>query len=201
MSELQQAATLVRPHGLEADTWQRFEPTEAQALPPDDGDWLVPLAVWRAAHAELRGRRRPVGVLLAPADDPLELAEAGRIDEQGLALIAVDFPVYTDGRGYSIAYMLRTRLGWQGELRAVGDVLIDTIHYQARAGFDSFAVKPGHDPEQALKAFGTFTAAYQRSYSTPAARAGESAREEEAAAMPAVRPTHRPPQGAAGWQG
>ncbi|MPS27676.1 DUF934 domain-containing protein [Pigmentiphaga sp.] len=172
MSEPRQAATLIRHRDLEVDTWKRFEPTETRPLPADDEDWLVPLAVWQSARAELRGRRRPVGVLLGPADDPAELAEDGRVDPAGVALIAVDFPIYTDGRGYSIAYLLRTRLGWQGELRAVGDVMIDTIHYQARSGFDSFAVKHGHDPEQALRAFGTFTAAYQQSYPVLAARQG-----------------------------
>lgn len=171
MSEPRPLPTLVRPHGLEIDTWQRFEPSEAQALPPEDGDWLVPLPVWRSARGTLRERGRPVGVLLAPADDPSDLAEAGRIDAAGMALIAIDFPVYTDGRGYSIAYLLRTRLGWQGELRAVGDVMIDTIHYQARSGFDSFAVKSGHDSREAFEALGTFTAAYQRSYAVPAPRA------------------------------
>ncbi|MDX3905208.1 MAG: DUF934 domain-containing protein [Pigmentiphaga sp.] len=169
MSEVRQQATLIRAGKLEVDNWQRFEATDAQPLPPESGNWLVPLPLWLSAQARLRGRSQPVGVLLAPADDPAELAEGGRVDPQGLALIAVDFPVYTDGRGYSIAYLLRTRFGWQGELRAVGDVMIDTIHYQARSGFDSFAVKPGHDPQEALKALGTFTAGYQKTYPVPQA--------------------------------
>ncbi len=161
--------TLIRHGRLEVDTWQRFEPTEGQPLPPEAGDWLVPLSVWQAASAQLRERARPVGVLLGPADDPAALAEGGRIDSRGLALIAIDFPAYTDGRGYSIAYLLRTRYGWTGELRAVGDVMIDTVYYQARSGFDSFAVKPGHDPQAALQALATFSAAYQKSYPLPEA--------------------------------
>ncbi|OVZ60675.1 hypothetical protein CDO44_08090 [Pigmentiphaga sp. NML080357] len=167
MSDPRHPANLIRHRKLEVDTWQRFEPTEARALPPQDGNWLVPLSVWQSAQAQLRERTQPVGVLLAPDDDPSELAEDGRIRPEGLALIAVDFPIYTDGRGYSIAYLLRTRLGWTGELRAVGDVMIDTVYYQARSGFDSFAVKPGHDPHEALRALGTFTAAYQKSYPVP----------------------------------
>ena len=155
---------LIRHRKLQADTWQRFEPTAEQPLPPDAGDWLVPLAVWKEHAPALRQRAHPVGVLLAPADDPEELAENGRIDPTGLALIAVDFPAYTDGRGYSIAYILRTHLGWTGELRAVGDVLIDTIHYQARSGFDSFLVKEGKDPAAALEALDQFTVHYQKTY-------------------------------------
>ncbi|KAK76349.1 DUF934 domain-containing protein, partial [Bordetella holmesii] len=77
-------------------------------------------------------------------------------------------PVYTDGRGYSLAQLLRRNFGWKGELRAVGDVMIDTIYYQARVGFDSFLVKPGHDPQQALQAFKTFSVRYQQTYPIPA---------------------------------
>ena len=158
---------LIRHHALEADTWQRFEPTAEQPLPADAGNWLVPLALWKDNAAALRGRAHPVGVLLAPSDDPEELAEDGRVDPAGLALIAVDFPAYTDGRGYSIAYILRQHLGWTGELRAVGDVLIDTVYYQARSGFDSFLVKEGKDPVAALKALGQFTVNYQKTYPKP----------------------------------
>ncbi len=157
-------ATLIRNGRIDADDWQRFEASEGRPLPPDDGQWLVPVSVWLASRAQLTGRRHPVGILFSPDDDPRELAGGDKMDFAGVALIAVDFPVYTDGRGFSIAQILRTRMGWTGELRAVGDVMIDTIHYQARAGFDAFAVKPGHDPEEALKAFETFTVHYQQSY-------------------------------------
>jgi len=81
--------------------------------------------------------------------------------------IAIDFPIYTDGRGYSLAKILRNKFGWKGEIRAVGDVMIDTIHYLASCDFDSFLVKPGHDPKLALEAFETFTVHYQRSYLKP----------------------------------
>ncbi|GAA4340413.1 hypothetical protein GCM10023144_40070 [Pigmentiphaga soli] len=129
----------------------------------------MPLSTWLEAKDTLRARRHPVGILFGPDDDPRELAEDGKFDVDGVALIAVDFPVYTDGRGYSIAQVLRTRLGWRGELRAVGDVMIDTIHYQARCGFDSFLLKPGHDPQLGLQAFQLFTAHYQKTYPKPAA--------------------------------
>jgi uncharacterized protein (DUF934 family) len=89
------------------------------------------------------------------------------INSLSITLIAIEFPTYTDGRGFSLAQILRTQLGWLGELRAVGDVLIDTIHYLARCGFDSFLVKEGHDPELALKSFETFTVHYQKSYLKP----------------------------------
>ena len=77
-----------------------------------------------------------LGVLVSPADDVTALVPF--IDR--IALIAVNFPAFNDGRGFSHASLLRTRLGYQGELRAIGDVLIDQIPLMLRTGFDSFAV-------------------------------------------------------------
>lgn len=136
------------------------------ALPADEPGWLVRLPVWLANLEAAKGRLHPVGIWIAPDDEIASLpgAEQGLIEPQGIWLLAIDFPQYTDGRGYSFAQILRTQYGWKGELRAVGDVMIDTIHYQARCGFDSFLVKPGHDPQLALKAFQAFTVRYQRSY-------------------------------------
>ncbi|WP_459615934.1 DUF934 domain-containing protein [Bordetella sp. 2513F-2] len=163
---------LIRNGRLEADAWRNYVPAEgaaADAVPADEPGWIVPLATWNAARDALRARRHPVGLLLPPDADLVELAGgAETLDPAGIGLIAIDFPAYTDGRGYSLAQQLRHRYGWRGELRAVGDVMIDTIHYQARVGFDSFLVKPGHDPHAALAALKTFSVHYQRSYPAPA---------------------------------
>jgi uncharacterized protein (DUF934 family) len=160
---------LIRYGRLQADDSRRYEPAETddeRAGPPDEPGWIVPLATWLKARDTLRARRHPVAILLGPDSDPSALLEDGApaVDPAGIAYIAVDFPVYTDGRGYSIARILRTHYGWRGELRALGDVLIDTINYQARCGFDSFLVKPGHDPLKALLALKTFTHPHQRGY-------------------------------------
>lgn len=165
---------LIRHGRLQANDWRVFAPeadTEPGAqLPADEPGWIVPLPVWSAARDTLRQRRHPVAILLAPATNLKDLVgEDGRVDPAGIAFIAIDFPLYTDGRGYSLAQLLRTRHSWQGELRALGDVMIDTIHYQARVGFDSFLVKQGHDPHQALAAFKTFTVHYQKTYPKPQA--------------------------------
>ena len=71
--------------------------------------------------------------------------------------IAVDFPAFTDGRGYSSARMLRSRLGYKGEIRAVGDVMRDQMFLMSRCGIDSFAVKASKDIEKALGAFDDFS--------------------------------------------
>lgn len=76
------------------------------------------------------------GVLLRPADDVARLAP--HLDR--IALVAISFPAFSDGRGFSHATLLRQRLGFTGEVRAVGDVLIDQVPLMLRTGFTSFAV-------------------------------------------------------------
>jgi uncharacterized protein (DUF934 family) len=106
----------------------------------------------------------PELVVLQPTDDPAALAD--RIG--GLAAVAVNFPRYGDGRGYSIARLLRERHGYKGELRAVGEVARDHLHAMAQCGFDSFALRPGEDAQAALEAFGDFSEQYQATSSQPA---------------------------------
>lgn len=158
-------ATLIKNKQIAPDTWQQLKPAAAggslalTANVPLTGDWIVPLAIWneqRSQRAETSGRSGRNGVLLENTDDPRALAA----DFDKLALIAVRFPKFTDGRGYSIARLLR-RLGWKGELRAVGDVLRDQLFYMARCGFDAFELRADQDAQSALCAFSDFSAPYQ----------------------------------------
>ena len=102
-------------------------------------------------------------VVLQPSDDPATLA--GRIG--ALKVIAINFPKFGDGRGYSIARLLRERYGYRGELRATGEVGRDLLYAMAQCGFDTFELRPGEDPHEALKAFGDFSEAYQASAAQP----------------------------------
>ena len=79
------------------------------------------------------------------------------------SVIAVNFPKYGDGRGYSIARLLRERYGYQGELRAIGVVARDHLHAMAQCGFDAFQLREGEDAQDALAAFDDFSEAYQAS--------------------------------------
>ncbi|MCR9279124.1 MAG: DUF934 domain-containing protein [Pseudomonadaceae bacterium] len=81
--------------------------------------------------------------------------------------IAINFPAFNDGRGLSLAVLLRTRLGFTGELRAVGDVHQDILHYMRRCGFDSYELPDGRDPEQALKLLSPYSVQYQASVEDP----------------------------------
>jgi uncharacterized protein (DUF934 family) len=102
-------------------------------------------------------------VVFEPTDDLATLA--GRIG--ALNVIAVNFPKYGDGRGYSIARLLRERYGYKGELRAVGVVARDHLQQMAQCGFDSFLLREGEDAQAALAAFDDFSEAYQTSAAQP----------------------------------
>ena len=100
---------------------------------------------------------------LEPADDPATVAH--RLGT--VAHVQVNFPSFTDGRGYSIARLLRERHGYRGELRAVGDVQRDQLFNLARCGFDAFLLREGEDAQAALDALQDFSEAYQASVERP----------------------------------
>lgn len=131
-------------------------------------DGFIPLAEWLAGD-------RAAPPIVLPTDDPAALADhVGALD-----LIAIAFPKFSDGRGLSSAALLR-RLGYAGELRAVGDVARDQLFFMARCGFTAFALRADQDPADALKAFDDFGEVYQHSTDgrTPAfARRAEAVRE------------------------
>ncbi len=118
---------------------------DAAPIPEGGENILVSLSRFQAERDALVARNGKLGVLLVPGDAPEELAD--HINR--LSLIAVEFPAYTDGRGYSYARILRERYGYQGELRAVGDVLRDQILNMHRCGFDAYDMADA--PEDALE--------------------------------------------------
>ena len=123
---------------------------------PEATPVIVPLALWTAARAVLIARG-DAGVWLAPADDPATIAS----DVKLIPVIAIDFPKFTDGRGYSIARLLRDRYDYRGELRAIGDVQHDQLYYLREVGFDAFALRDDKDAEDALRGFRDFRDGYQ----------------------------------------
>lgn len=127
----------------------------------EHGPLILPLARWR--ERQEAGGQTHDGLLLSPDDEPLELQPWLGV----LPLIAIDFPSFRDGRGYSQAYLLRTRLGWRGELRAVGDVLRDQLSHMRQCGFDSFAVREDKSVHDALKGLAGMSVQYGRSVIEP----------------------------------
>lgn len=125
---------------------------------PEASSALVPLAFWRE-HRALLVARGDTGVWLAPDDDPSHLAA----DVKLLPVIAIDFPSFTDGRGYSTARLLRERYAFAGELRAIGDIQRDQLFYLREVGFDAFAVRDDKDVIDALFGLHDFADGYQSS--------------------------------------
>jgi uncharacterized protein (DUF934 family) len=162
-------AKIIKGRQIVDDPWQILKLAEgesAKQVAVPVGKVLVPLAVWLARHDELLQRKHhgdDLGVWLAPADDPAALAP----HITHFALIAVDFPRFSDGRGYSTAALLRSRYGYKGELRAIGDVLRDQLFYMARVGFDAFAIRADRSAEDALKSFADFSEVYQSAVEQP----------------------------------
>lgn len=157
---------VIRGGRVENDSWiflGAAAPEELQQ-PLPDGAVAVPLPYWKEhREALLASRRDPIGVWLGPFDEPAEILA----DFDVLDIVAVLFPKFTDGRGYSTAALLRTRYGYRGELRAFGDVGRDQLFYLKRCGFDSFQLAPHRDPEEALPSFNDFSVRYQGSVDDP----------------------------------
>lgn len=153
---------IIKDKAIVDDEWSLLklaegETPESVAIPA--GKQIVPLTVWIAQKPALASRK-DIGVWLAPD----ERAESLKDDAASLPLIAVDFPNFADGRGYSTAFNLRTRLGFTGELRAIGDVLRDQLFYMQRVGFNAFATRPDRSIEDALKGLTDFSDVYQTSW-------------------------------------
>ncbi len=103
------------------------------------------------------------------AGDALVLSVDAEIEEQyaSACAIAIEFPAFTDGRGLSLAVLLRTRLGFAGELRATGDIHEDILHYMVRCGFDALELPAARSAETALDLISPYTVHYQASVHEP----------------------------------
>ena len=127
------------------------------ALP--DGPVLVSLARFQKDRDALLARNTPVGIRLQSSENPQVLGK----DINHFALIALEFPKFRDGRAFSWARILRTRLGFTGEIRAVGDFLYDQVNYQHRVGFDAWEVPDNFTLEMFQRALTEMTNVYQPS--------------------------------------
>ena len=158
-------AEIIRNGAVVADDWQVLRPSAEAPLAFESlpsGRLLVPLAFW-LGHAERLLERGDAAPWLAGNEEPATLQPW--LDK--LALVAVDFPKFTDGRGFSIAFLLRSRLGYKGELRAIGDVLADQLFFLRRVGFDAYAVRADKDIRKALALLAPFSDVYQGSFDNP----------------------------------
>jgi uncharacterized protein (DUF934 family) len=128
----------------------------ADAIPPT-GPIIVSLDQWKAHRDELLQRGTPLGIRLH-SDQPPELIEA---DIGHFAVVALEFPKFRDGRAYSYARLLRERYGFKGELRAVGDVLLEQLFFMLRTGFDAFEIDSADPLKDWRTALSDFSVWYQ----------------------------------------
>ena len=152
---------IIKGREVVADDWSVLRLDDGQTALDTvvpEGKVIVPLTVWQAQRDALSSRPA-IGVWIASDERPEVLK--GELDQ--FAVVAVDFPKFTDGRGYSIAYNLRMRLGYTGELRAIGDVLRDQLFQMQRTGFDAFATRQDRNIHDALKGLTDFSEVYQTS--------------------------------------
>lgn len=142
--------------------WQRLEADALENGVPAQGKIIVPLAYWQENRDALIARG-DVAVWLAPGEEPKDLED----DLASLPLVAIHFPAFKDGRGYSYARELRTRYNFEGEVRATGDVLRDQLFYMTRCGFNAFEIRADRSIEEALQGLKDFSVTYQADVNDP----------------------------------
>ncbi len=147
---------VIKDNQVVEDNWTRFETDDTEAALPE-GDVIVPLAYWKARRDELMATGNRIAVCINGDDELDDIVP--ELDK--LELLAIEFPVFRDGRGYSMARALRQRHNFQGDIRAVGEVLRDQLYFMQRVGISSYQLKDGKDPQDALKGFTEFSVRYQ----------------------------------------
>jgi uncharacterized protein (DUF934 family) len=152
---------LIKDQKIVDDTWQRIIEITADAnLPKDDvpgGNIIVPFAYWLENKESLVNKDGMLGVCI---DGDVDIQDVVK-DIEHFDLIALDFPAFADGRSYSHARLLRDRYNFEGELRAVGDILRDQLFFMQRCGINSFQLREDKDIQDALNAFNELSVKYQ----------------------------------------
>jgi uncharacterized protein (DUF934 family) len=146
---------LIRNGAFAEDTYV----TVADGDPLPANGAIVSGARFTAERETLLARNAPLGVRLKSAESPETLGE----DIHRLSVIVLEFPIFRDGRAFSWARMLRTRMGFTGEIRATGHFLYDQLAFMTRTGFDAFEVSESFTLGQFHRARTEITDVYQPS--------------------------------------
>lgn len=156
---------LIKNRQIIDDEWVLIkEASQLEDLSAYSGqDLIIPLTIWREDRDRFLQRTGRTAVWLNSHEVPQALGT----DLDRLEVIALNFPIFSDGRSYTSARELRSNLGFKGEIRAIGDVLRDQLFYMSRCGFDAFLMREDQNLENALSAFHDFTEGYQASVDRP----------------------------------
>lgn len=148
---------ILRLDGVSQDQWQDWQPGHTEAHSDRTLAVIVPLVQWRADSAQWQHWLGPLGVRIGPETVLSECAA----DLSRWSLVAIEFPTPGEGRGYSLARLLRERYGFGGEIRAVGAVKRDQVFFMARCGFNAFELAQGEDHLAAHEALQRYSHSYQ----------------------------------------
>lgn len=154
---------LIKNGAVVNDSWHVLDKDATLDGLPNSDSIIVPLALWLEHSHALKARDGGLGVWL-DSDEEVE-SIAGDLDQ--FQVIALNFPVFSDGRNYSNARLLRDRYQYQGEVRAIGDVLRDQLFFMQRCGFDAFALRADRNAEEALESLKDFSNCYQAAPDQP----------------------------------
>ncbi len=156
---------LIRNGEIVDDHWSVLkEATGPEVLTTVPGkNFIAPLKFWKFYGNELQDYYGEKALWLDSDEDVNDIGDL----LNDMPIIALNFPVFSDGRAYSKARELREKFGYQGEIRAIGDVLRDQIYFMSRCGFDAFALRHDQDAEACLQAFNDFHTGYQASVVEP----------------------------------
>ncbi len=146
---------LIKNNAIIEDNFEVIAKDFEGELPKQDA--FIPLQRFLADESLTTSNNLSVGVWLDSDEDPTALEP----HLNKLSAIAINFPAFGDGRGYSYARILRDQYGFKGELRAIGDVLHDQLFYLKRCGFDAYAVREDKNIETAIQGLNDFSNAYQ----------------------------------------
>jgi uncharacterized protein (DUF934 family) len=134
-----------------------FDASAADAVLPPAGPVIVSIERWQSERDSLLARGAPLGLKLRSDQSPELVAD----DVGHFAMIALEFPKFRDGRAYSYARLLRERYGFEGELRAVGEVLLEQVFFMLRTGFDAFDIQADEPLAAYHTALADFSVWYQ----------------------------------------
>jgi uncharacterized protein (DUF934 family) len=149
------------------DRWHKVQGEDGPIPHPDPApDRLLTLEQWHAVR-DTWPRGLATGVMLPNTLDVDSLAADLRGPDARLQLVVLQFPKWTDGRAYSQARVLRARHRFDGELRAVGEVLVDMLPLLQRTGFDAVQLRHDQKVENAVRALGFFPGHYQGDVQQP----------------------------------
>ncbi len=154
-------AKIIDKDAVVEDSWQLLAKDFTGPLP--SGDLLLPLNYWLDNRDTAAAHDGKIGLWIDSDEEVEGLAD----DANQFPVIAVNFPAFTDGRGFSTGRLLRERYGFQGQLRAVGQVIRDQLFFLRRCGFDAFQLREGYDLEDALNSLCDFSVRYQPAVDQP----------------------------------